>query len=167
MTEHPIIAEYNERIRGVLDRRLTLFADSVKVIGTVRGVRGEGLVPLAGLQKTPHKSWLRSKHYHWSLACLFILSPFVVLPFVVAPPNFVLLSIGVVLYLPALWYFRVARRHKEVAIFLNRSGVVGLDLWCSGPDAARFSDFVTAIQRQIGEHCVEQELPVHGEHTSS
>ena len=157
MVDRPIIAEYHECIRGVLDRRLTLFADSVKVTGTVRGVRGEGTVPLSCLQMSPHKSWLRSKHYHWASACLFILSPFLFLPFVVVPPNFVLLAIGVVLYLPAIWYFWAARQHKEVAIFLNRSGVVGLDLWCSGPDAARFSEFVTAISKQISEQSVEPE----------
>lgn len=158
---HPeMIAEYHERIRGVLDRRLTLFADSVRVVGTVRGTRGEGTVPLSGLHASPHKSWLRSKHYHWAVASLCILSPFLFLPFVVMPPNFVLLSIGVVLYVPAIWYFLVARKRKEVAIFLNRSGVVGLDLWCSGPDALRFSEFVAAISKQISEQSGEPEMPI-------
>lgn len=162
MADPKIIAEYHEQIWGVLDRRLTLFADSVRVVGTVRGTRGEGIVPLSGLQSSPHKSWLRSKHYHWAAATLCILSPFIFLPFVVVPPNFVLLSIGAVLYVPAAWYFIVARRHIEVSIFLNRSGVVGLDLWCSGPDSHRFSEFVAAVSRQICEHDGDRDLSTAG-----
>lgn len=155
MADPEIIAEYHEIVRGVLDRRFTLFTDSVRVVGKVRGIRGEGTVPLSGLQASPCKCWLRSEHYQWAVAFLCILTPFLFLPFVVMPPNFVLLSIGAVLYIPAIRYFLIMRQHKEVAMFLNRSGVVGLDLWCSGPDALRFSEFIALISKQISKQSVE------------
>lgn len=151
MTSPEIIDQYHERIAGILDRRITLLKDSVKIVGTVRGTRGEGTVILAGLQSAPNKTWIRSKHYHWALALLFILTPFLFLPFVVSPPNFVLLIIGALLYVPAIVYFVKSLKHKEVASFMNRSGVVGFDFWRSGPDAERFPEFVAAITRQISE----------------
>lgn len=157
MSDSEIIDQYHERIPRILDRQLTLRRDSVKVVGTVRGIHGEGTVMLAGLLPEPNKTWIPTKHFHWASALLFILSPFLFLPFVVVPPNFVLLIIGVVLYLPAIWYFVQSRKHKEVAVFMNRSGVVGLDFWCSGPETERFPQFVAAITKQISEQCREPE----------
>ena len=151
MTTTDIIDQYHEHIPGILDRRLTLLKDSVKIVGNVRGVRSENTIMLAGLQPVPNKIWIRTKHFHWASALLFILSPFLFLPFVVVPPNFVLLTIGVVFYLPAIWYYVQSRKHKEAVSFMNRSGVVGFDFWCSGPDAERFSQFVAAITKQISE----------------
>ena len=43
------------------------------------------------------------------------------------------------------------RSRKEMAIFMNRSGVVGLDCWCNGPDAERFPELVGAIERKTRE----------------
>ena len=157
MTDSEIIREYHEQIRGILYRRLTLFRDSVRVVGTVRGTRGEGTVMLAGLQPAPHKAWIRSKHFHWASATLFILIPFILVPFVVSPPNMVLLTIGLMTYVPAIWYFIQSLQRKEVAIFMNRSGVVGLDFWCNGPDVERFPEFVDAIERQIREQSAHTE----------
>lgn len=105
MADSEIIIEYHQQIRGMLDRRLTLFRDSLRFVGTVRGTRGEGTVMLSGLQPAPHKAWMRSKHFHWASATLFVFTPFVLVPFVVYPPNFVLLTIGLMFYLPAIWYF--------------------------------------------------------------
>lgn len=157
VADSEIISEYHEQIRGILDRRLTLFSDSVRVVGNVRGTRGEGTVMLSGLQPAPHKAWIRSKHFHWASATLFILTPFVLVPFVVYPPNFVVLTIGLMFYLPAIWYFVQSLQRKEVAIFMNRSGVVGLDFWCNGPDTERFPEFVGAVERQIREQSVHRE----------
>lgn len=151
MSATDVVDEYHEQIRGILDRRLTLCRDSVKVAGVVRGVRFEGWVPLASLRAKPNRSWIRSKHYHWALAVLCILGPFILLPFAVSPPNYILLIFGLVLYVPASWYFACALERKEVALFLNDSGVVVLDLWRNGPDAARFPEFVAAIEKQISE----------------
>lgn len=162
MSDPEIIDQYHERIRGVLDRQLTLYADSVKVVGTVRGNRGEGTVMLSGLQAIPCRTWLRSKDYHWAVAALLILTPFLWLPFIVSPPNLVVLALGIMFYVPAIWFFLHARKRKEVAQFLNRSGVLGLDLWRNGPDASRFPDFVAAISKQISEQSAEPELPTPG-----
>jgi hypothetical protein len=39
----------------------------------------------------------------------------------------------------------------ERVLFLNRSGVLALDLWRAGPDRDRFPEFVAAIEKQISE----------------
>jgi hypothetical protein len=167
MPDEQIIAEYHEHIRGLLDRRLSLYAHCVKVVGIVRGNRWEGEVALTSLQASPHRTWLRSKHFHWATACLFILTPFLFLPFVVWPPNLVLLSIGAFLYVPAIWYFKISRTRNEYALFLNHSGVVSLDFGCTGPDASRFPEFVAAISKQISEQSVEPKLPTTVSHHPS
>jgi hypothetical protein len=151
MAESVIISEYHERIRGLLNRRLTLFRESVKVVGRVRGNPGEGTVWLADLQPTPHRMWVRSKHYHWSLAMILVLTPFLSVPFMVFPPNFLLLALVGVCYLLAILYFVNSIRRMERVLFLNRSGVLALDLWRAGPDRDRFPEFVAAIEKQISE----------------
>jgi hypothetical protein len=157
MTNSENISEYHEQIRGLLDRRLTLFKDCVKIVGTVLGNPIEATVLLAELQATPNKAWIRTKHYHWALALMLILSPILLLPFAVNPPNFILLIIGALMYLPAIWYFVQSQKRKECAFFLNRSGVVSLDLWRNGPDAERFAEFVAAIEKQIRDQSVQPE----------
>jgi hypothetical protein len=160
MSNPEVIDQYHERIKGLIERRFSLLKDSVKIVGTVRGNPCEGVVMLSGLQAAPFKTWMRTKHFHWSLALLFILTPFLFLPFVVSPPNFYLLVVGMLLYLPAIWYFIRNRERKEIATFLNRSGAMGFDLWRCGPDAERFPEFVASISKQISEQIDEQGVPI-------
>ncbi len=159
MDEAITVSDYHEQIRGLVDRRLTLMTDRVHFTGTVRGARIEGAVLLSDLQPTPNRIWVRSKHYHWSLATLAILSPCAIPPFSVFPPNFVLLAVGVVFYIPAIWYFLNSKNRNEYALFHNRSGLLVLDVCRKGPDVARFNEFVAAIEKQISEKSVRPEPP--------
>ena len=90
-------------------------------------------------------------HYRWSLTILLLLTPMLVLPFAVWPPNLILLGIAVICYVPAVRYFVTNSKHFEIAQFVSPSGVVVLDLWEIGPDAERFQDFVSRIEAQIRE----------------
>lgn len=154
MENREVIDQYHERIRGLVDRRLVLLEKVVTISGTVRGTPVEGNVPLELLPHTPHRMWLRSKHFHWALAVLLILTPFLFLPFVVSPPNYTLLCIGGALYLPAVWYSVRSSRRREMALFLNRSGIVALDFWRCGPDADRFPEFVRNVELQIRKQVI-------------
>lgn len=144
------IAVFHEEIRWLISREFELYTDRIKVRGIVRGTRSEATVLLADLPEFANHIWLRTKHHKWSAVILAILSVFLIVPFLAWPPSYPLLGFGLLVNIPAVCYFIQSLPTVEFAQFVNPSRILLLDMAKSGPDVARFDEFVTTLERQIG-----------------
>lgn len=147
------IATYSERSPG-LRREFRLHADHITVSSRMLGGNEQEIhIPLDDVSPRPGLMRFRVRRWIGGFLMSFVLAVFVWLfvgPFHMpwTSPRVVIagiLSIGFFIW--GLVYLRKFTAYR----FLNRSGVIVLDVIESGPEKDKCKDFVAALERTIRE----------------
>jgi len=153
-----MICSYREKAWG-FEQTMELFDDHITVAGHKRfGVRWERSIPLAGLDPTPSRLWMRHRPY--SNAAVFVFFVMMIVTVVVSllrdaagatsRANGTVVLLLVVVWIGSVLALLFIRRRFEYAMFNTTGHVQSFTVTCR--DAASqqsFDAFVAAVSEQI------------------
>ncbi len=151
-TETPL-AVFRESRRFEGKRSFELHSDVIRITGSdCLGGRCDMAVPLAQLESRSGTLRTRSK-YFWIGSWMILLGGGYLVTqrkaFVLSSPLSLLIEIAIVVVLVGLFLSVTTFRQLEFARFLNRDGILVFDIARSGPDKARFDEFIGEVAQQI------------------
>lgn len=152
MTEETIaMPSYHERMWGLTHRKFQLGQSSLSITGHANGSRIDLQIDLATISPNSQRVWSRTKHFRWASGMLFAVVFPVVFVLANTRPDLSTSLFFSLLISAVIPFFLASLRRKEYRIFLHHSGVASFDIWKSGPDSARFEEFVLSVQTRINQ----------------
>lgn len=145
------IATYKERLLQV-QRTFTLYPDRVEVQAHWRFGRDfTHTIPLNTLKPATRETYIRYRYFRYALLITAIGVIFAAWPMypTISWPLPAYSIAGIVVAVIGLILFALTYPKILFVRFDSQAGEPGLDIARSGPDKARFEDFVEAVRKQV------------------